>query len=71
MRKLVVSLGAQTGSSRSRPTLAHLPRACEASAQFPCRDAFVEIMRKTGKFSHISCTPVTGGIAYIYIGTVV
>lgn len=37
MRKLVVSLGAQTGSSRSRPTLAHLPRACEASAQFPCR----------------------------------
>lgn len=42
----------------------------KTSAQFPCREEFVKIMHETGKFSHISYTPVTGGIAYIYIGTV-
>ena len=42
----------------------------KTSAQFPCREEFVDIMDKTGQFSHISYTPVTGGIAYIYIGTV-
>lgn len=42
----------------------------KTSAQFPCREEFVKIMQETGQFSHISYTPVTGGIAYIYIGTV-
>jgi len=42
----------------------------ETSAQFPCREEFVAIMKETRKFSDIRYVPLTGGIAYIYIGTV-
>lgn len=37
MRKLVVSPGAKTDSSRNRAMPAHPPRGCEASEQCPCR----------------------------------
>lgn len=40
------------------------------SLAFPCREDFLEIMRSTGRFSELSYTPVTFGIAYIYLGKV-
>ncbi len=40
-----------------------------SSAQFPCRDGFMQIMRQAASFSSIQCVPVSLGIAYIYIGT--
>lgn len=42
----------------------------ETSAKFPCREEFVAIMNSTGRFSDVKYYPVSGGIAYIYIGTV-
>lgn len=42
----------------------------KSSAAFPCRDAFLTLMRKTGAFSHMDFVPVSFGIAYIYIGVV-
>lgn len=41
-----------------------------SSAQFPCREDFVALMRSTGRFSSIEYKPVTFGVAYIYKGTV-
>lgn len=41
-----------------------------SSAQFPCREDFVALMRSTDRFSTIEYTPVTFGVAYIYKGTV-
>jgi demethylmenaquinone methyltransferase / 2-methoxy-6-polyprenyl-1,4-benzoquinol methylase len=40
------------------------------AAAFPCRDEFVALMEETSAFSEISYTPVTFGIAYIYVGIV-
>lgn len=40
-----------------------------SSAQFPCRNEFVNIMNQAGSFSSILCIPVSFGIAYIYIAT--
>jgi demethylmenaquinone methyltransferase/2-methoxy-6-polyprenyl-1,4-benzoquinol methylase len=40
----------------------------ESSAQFPCREKFVELMIRTGHFSKVEYIPVSGGIAYIYKG---
>ena len=37
-----------------------------SSSSFPCREKFAELMRGTDKFSEVSWTPLTGGIAYIY-----
>lgn len=37
-----------------------------SSAQFPCREDFVELMRSTRRFQNIEFRPVTFGIAYIY-----
>lgn len=41
-----------------------------SSSAFPCREKFVELMKQTGQFSEMSYTSLTGGIAYIYKGTV-
>lgn len=41
-----------------------------SSAQFPCREDFVALMRSTGRFQTIEYRPVTFGIAYIYNGLV-
>jgi demethylmenaquinone methyltransferase/2-methoxy-6-polyprenyl-1,4-benzoquinol methylase len=41
-----------------------------SSAQFPCREEFVALMRSTGRFLSIEYRPVTFGIAYIYNGLV-
>lgn len=38
----------------------------KSSAAFPCCEDFLSLMKKTGLFSEMSYTPVTGGIAYIY-----
>ena len=42
----------------------------KSSAAFPSKENFLDLMRKTGQFSDMSFTPVSFGIAYIYIGTV-
>jgi demethylmenaquinone methyltransferase/2-methoxy-6-polyprenyl-1,4-benzoquinol methylase len=42
----------------------------ESSAQFPCREDFVQLMQSTGSFSKCEYTSLTGGIAYIYKGVV-
>jgi demethylmenaquinone methyltransferase/2-methoxy-6-polyprenyl-1,4-benzoquinol methylase len=41
-----------------------------SSAQFPCREEFVALMRATGRFSSIEYVPVTFGVAYLYKGVV-
>ena len=41
-----------------------------SSAQFPCREEFVALMRSTDRFSSIEYVPVTFGVAYIYKGVV-
>lgn len=42
----------------------------KSSAAFPSKENFLDLMKKTGQFSDMSFTPVSFGIAYIYIGTV-
>lgn len=42
----------------------------KSSAAFPCGKKFVELMSATQCFSHCECITLSGGIAYIYIGTV-
>jgi demethylmenaquinone methyltransferase/2-methoxy-6-polyprenyl-1,4-benzoquinol methylase len=42
----------------------------KSSATFPCREEFLALMRETGDFSKMNFTSLTGGIAYIYQGTV-
>lgn len=41
-----------------------------SSAQFPCRDEFLTLMRETGKFASCEYRPLTLGIAYMYKGIV-
>lgn len=40
----------------------------KSSAQFPCREEFVELMKKAYPFKKVEFIPVSFGIAYIYIG---
>lgn len=40
----------------------------KSSAAFPCKEDFISMMKSTGQFSHCEFHPLTGGIAYIYIG---
>lgn len=40
----------------------------KSSAAFPCREEFVKIMNNTQAFTSVKYYPLTGGIAYIYIG---
>lgn len=42
----------------------------KSSAAFPSRENFLDLMKKTNQFSDVSYTPVSFGIAYIYIGIV-
>lgn len=42
----------------------------KSSAAFPCREEFLNLMKQTGAFSEMNFTSLTGGIAYIYQGTV-
>lgn len=42
----------------------------KSSQNFPCREKFLELMKSTGHFSEVKYTALTGGIAYIYQGTV-
>lgn len=42
----------------------------KSSAAFPCREGFVDLMKESQAFSHYEYTALTGGIAYIYTGTV-
>ncbi len=42
----------------------------ETSAAFPCRGDFVDLMKSTGSFSEARYHSLTGGIAYLYVGTV-
>jgi demethylmenaquinone methyltransferase/2-methoxy-6-polyprenyl-1,4-benzoquinol methylase len=45
----------------------YLPRT---AWQFPAGDKFLELMDQAGTFSARTAKPLTGGIAYIYVGTV-
>ncbi len=56
--------GALTGH---REAYEYLP---ETAAAFPSGQAFVELMQDAATFSSISATPLTGGIAWLYVGTV-
>lgn len=40
------------------------------SAAFPAGNAFLDLMRATGKFTETSGHRLSGGIAYVYVGTV-
>ena len=42
----------------------------KSSAAFPCREGFLKLMDDSGAFSAREYIPLTGGIAYIYKGTV-
>lgn len=42
----------------------------KSSAAFPCRNNFIALMNESGRFSHCEYISLTGGIAYIYKGTV-
>lgn len=42
----------------------------KTSAAFPCREEFVDLMREAAEFSDIKYFSLSGGIAYLYVGTV-
>lgn len=42
----------------------------ESSAEFPSREKFLDLMKSTGAFANCEYVSLTGGIAYIYKGTV-
>lgn len=42
----------------------------KTSAQFPCREEFLELMDEAGTFSESSYESLTGGICYLYTGVV-
>ena len=39
------------------------------SSEFPCGRAFVALMENTERFSKVEAGSLTGGIAYVYVGT--
>lgn len=53
--------------SGNREAYTYLPRT---SAEFPAGDNFITLMEQSGSFSRKSFTKLTGGIAYVYVGTV-
>ncbi len=53
--------------SGNRDAYTYLP---ETSAKFPAGDKFLELMDEAGVFSERRAESLTGGIAYVYIGTV-
>lgn len=42
----------------------------KSSAAFPCREEFLALMKNSGMYAHCEYVSLTGGIAYIYKGTV-
>jgi demethylmenaquinone methyltransferase / 2-methoxy-6-polyprenyl-1,4-benzoquinol methylase len=50
-----------------RDAYAYLTRT---SAAFPTGGEFLALMRDTGAFASVRCLPLTGGIAYLYVGKV-
>jgi demethylmenaquinone methyltransferase/2-methoxy-6-polyprenyl-1,4-benzoquinol methylase len=53
--------------SGNRQAYSYLP---ESSAHFPAGDAFLALMNEADCFGEIMAKKLTGGIAYIYLGTV-
>ncbi|MDZ7755252.1 bifunctional demethylmenaquinone methyltransferase/2-methoxy-6-polyprenyl-1,4-benzoquinol methylase UbiE [Rhodohalobacter sp.] len=53
--------------SGNREAYTYLP---ETSAKFPAGDKFLELMNETESFSSTRAIKLTGGIAYVYVGTV-
>lgn len=41
------------------------------AAAFPCREAFTDLMTSTGRLTNCSYRELTGGIAFLYVGTVI
>ncbi|WP_347358242.1 bifunctional demethylmenaquinone methyltransferase/2-methoxy-6-polyprenyl-1,4-benzoquinol methylase UbiE [Bdellovibrio sp.] len=42
----------------------------KSSAAFPCKEGFLDLMKESGAYSEMEYISLTGGIAYIYKGTV-
>ena len=40
------------------------------AAAFPCREAFTDLMTSTGRLTNCTHRELTGGIAFLYVGTV-
>jgi demethylmenaquinone methyltransferase/2-methoxy-6-polyprenyl-1,4-benzoquinol methylase len=40
------------------------------SSRFPAGERFAALMRETGSFRSVSAHPMTGGVAYVYVGEV-
>lgn len=53
--------------SGNREAYTYLPRT---SAKFPAGEQFISLMKKSGSFTSQMFEKQTGGIAYIYVGTV-
>lgn len=53
--------------SGNKEAYTYLPKT---SAEFPAGDKFITLMDRTESFSHTDFEKLTGGIAFIYIGTV-
>jgi demethylmenaquinone methyltransferase/2-methoxy-6-polyprenyl-1,4-benzoquinol methylase len=53
--------------SGNRDAYTYLP---ETSAKFPAGPAFLDLMDKADVFSKRESESLTGGIAYVYVGTV-
>lgn len=53
--------------SGNKEAYTYLPKT---SAEFPAGDKFITLMDRSNSFSHTDYEKLTGGIAYIYIGTV-
>lgn len=53
--------------SGNRDAYSYLP---ETSAKFPAGEHFIELMEKSESFSECRAIELTGGIAFVYIGTV-
>lgn len=53
--------------SGNREAYTYLPRT---SAEFPAGDKFIRLMEEAGSFSSEYFKKLTGGIAYVYVGTV-
>lgn len=53
--------------SGNREAYTYLPRT---SAEFPAGDKFISLMKQSGAFSSQMSEKLTGGIAYVYVGTV-
>ena len=41
------------------------------AAAFPCREAFTDLMTSTGRLKDCTYRELTGGIAFLYVGTVI